>query len=78
MFKKIVRALVGPVSMLLAAFVLMSDFAGTSTGAVPRLFIAGIIIFIGYLCSAHNFSGLVNVFKHPLREIANMLKKFEK
>ena len=77
MFKKIIRALVGPVSMLLAALVLMSDFAGRSTGGVPRFFIAGIIIFIGFLCSSHNFSGLANAFKHPLKEIANMLKKYE-
>jgi hypothetical protein len=77
-FKKIIRALVGPVSLLLAALVLMSDFAGTSTGGVARFFIAGIIVFAGCLFSSHDFSSLVNVFRHPLKEIASLLRKFER
>lgn len=77
MFKKIIRALVGPVSMLLAALVLMSDFAGKSTGGMPRFFIAGIIIFIGFLCGSLNFFRFGKCIQNPLKEIANMLKKYE-
>ena len=79
LFKKIIRALIGPLSMLMAALILMSDFGAESAGGgLKRFLVAGVVIILGFLLNLSDFLNLKKTFMHPVDGIVDMLKKFEK
>lgn len=78
LLKKLIRASIGPLSILIAAAILMSDFGGASAGGLKRFLLAGAVVIFGCLLSWTEFMGLKKVIKHPVNAIQDMLRKYEK